>query len=238
MASVHANAPPRVKFTLHRLADVEGDAFLDRHANTAWSAAALALAKMEDDGAAPVGPDGRGVGGNVALVIRPTSSASYTCNTPTATPAATSLLVSRSGKEPHHTLTLKDFVEVVSFDVPSWSCTYRSFSADMQPTSDTPLYWHALMIAPTLLSLGESEKPLAALHGHLLPDEETAARLKVPVSEKQCMFSTPEDAECMLSLLKQCPYPADRLFVRKGHGELAFPVVLLFRVCACVSMQS
>ena len=126
----------------------------------------------------------------------------------------------------------------MSFDAESWSATYRSFSADVQPTSDSPLYWFALVFGADRLGLAVGDKPLAALHGHTLPDAHTLAALNIPVSDRECVFSTREDAESMLALLVSHPYPEHEVFVRKGHGERRVEGVWVMAFCVFASALS
>lgn len=45
-----------------------------------------------------------------------------------------------------------------------------------------------------------------------------AARLGLPISERETLFSTPEDLSELEGLFRSHAYPHHRCFIRKGHG--------------------
>ncbi|CAG8501224.1 3336_t:CDS:2 [Paraglomus brasilianum] len=164
-----------------------------------------ALNILEDNGAAPVLPDGR-VGGNACAVV-PTS---FSLSLPAA------LLTTKSGKLARANLLKSDIAYVNKFDTNSWQCEYYSSSENIKPTSDTSLYWACLIRAPDMFQW--SEKPGFAMHGHVVGDDDICEKLGIPVSEKETRFSTREDMDAMMSLLSKWSYPQFKVFVRRGHG--------------------
>ncbi len=106
-----------------------------------------------------------------------------------------------------------DMVQVEAFDAASWSASGRG---EGLPSSDTPLHWCALMEGPR--RCGWSRAPRVTLHGHAIEDASTARALGIPVSELETRFSTREDRAALLELLRAHPYPATRVWVRRGHG--------------------
>lgn len=139
-------------------------------------------------------PDGR-IGGNGAVIVT-ISGKEY-------------VLVSKSGKLPGQMDYKTDFCLISDFDKETWSCKYYSESADIKPSSDTPMHYCLLK---------EVDGAEAALHGHAIQDEESARALNVPCSTEETLFSTPADTKAMFDLLKRYPYPKDQIFVRKNHG--------------------
>lgn len=181
----------RIKFRLVRN-EGSGDV------GSAWMELAEAAKRMEEAGWAPAMPDG-GVAGNLAVRYRD------------------GLLVSRSGKRPGRS-TAEDFVHVVRFDPDAWEAHYISARPDISPSSDTPLYWTALIEVPAALGW---EGPCAAVHGHALETDEAARRLNIPIARQETEFSTPEDRAALRELLSRYPYPKHTIWIRKGHGFFA-----------------
>lgn len=157
---------------------------------------AEAVDAMERAGCCPVLDDGKSAGNGAALIDG-------------------RLFVSQSGRAPLSS-TANDLVEVVEFDPSTWRCRYRSARAQLQPTSDTPLYWAALK-----QQSGEQAGAKAALHGHVLHTERAAQTLGAPISRRATLFSTHEDYEAFCELLNQSPFPTYRLLIRKEHGFFA-----------------
>lgn len=153
---------------------------------------ARAVDAMEREGCCPVLDDGKSAGNGAALIDG-------------------RLFVSQSGRAPLSSQA-SQLVEVVEFDPSTWSCRYRSHTRDLQPTSDTPLYWAALC---------ERAGAKAALHGHVLHTEQAAQRLGAPISRRPTLFSTREDYEAFSELLNESPFPTYRLLIRKEHGFFA-----------------
>ncbi|CAG8610631.1 8958_t:CDS:2 [Paraglomus occultum] len=162
-----------------------------------------ALNILEDNGAAPILPDGR-VGGNACAVVHASLS------------PPTALLTTKSGKQARAHLLKSDIAYVNKFDTNSWQCEYYSSSENIKPTSDTSLYWACLIRAPDMFQW--SEKPGFAMHGHVVGDDDICEKLGIPVSEKETRFSTREDMDAMMSLLSKWSYPQFKVFVRRGHG--------------------
>lgn len=148
----------------------------------------------EQNGFAPIAPDGR-IGGNGAIAVT-MSGKEY-------------VLVSKSGKLPGQMNHQSDFCLVSNFEKETWSCEYYSSDENIKPTSDTPMHYCLLK---------DVEGAAAALHGHAIQDEESARQLNVPCSTEETLFSTPADTKAMFDLLKQHPFPDDKIFVRKNHG--------------------
>ncbi|GEM_PF-1604981 len=154
---------------------------------------------MEKEGCAPVLADGK-VAGNLAIRF------------------GGGIIVTRSGKE-SSSLGTKDFAYIESFDTWKWRARYVSSSPGIKPSSDTPLYWAALVEAPE--KLGWHEIPGAAVHGHSLETEEAAKKLSIPISARETEFSTFLDKSAFYSLLMRSPYPKHKMWIRKGHGFFA-----------------
>ena len=161
-----------------------------------WSGLSKSLKILGEVGCAPVGGDG-GRAGNVALRTKG------------------GLIVSRSNRS-NLVLKREDFVEIVGFSRAKWEVCYLSMREDIIPTSDTPLYWLALVEMSRKMRW--SHCPQVAIHGHALEMEEAAAKLGIPISRKETEFSTPEDYEAFSELLSSHPYPEHKIFIRKGHG--------------------
>lgn len=110
--------------------------------------------------------------------------------------------------------------QVASFDAAGWRATYRAASAELRPTSDTPLL-SACLCSGAAQRHHWRQQPRVALHGHALAAGEgleAARALGVPVSEHETLFSTPADLAELEALLVQHTYPDTPLYVRRGHG--------------------
>ena len=180
---------PRVKFSHRR----EGPR--DPAALGAATDLAEAVLAMEALGCCPVLDDGLSAG-NGALCF------------------GESLLVSPSGRRPG-ACPPTQVVQVTDFDAETWTAIHRG-EQKTSPTSDSPLYWAALVDAPTALSW--PQRPLAALHGHVLDTERAAELLDLPLSHEATEFSTPPDRAALWDLMARFPYPAHRVWIRRGHG--------------------
>lgn len=163
-----------------------------------WIYLAKTLDLMRSYGCCPVGEGGH-VCGNIAIRIK-----NY-------------LIVSRS-KRRLAQYRPEDFPKVIKFDLKAWKATFQSRSRVIEPTSDTPLHWVALMEAPKKLKW--SERPLVSLHGHALTTARSAHNLKLPISSKITAFGTSEDCAALMDLFKRYPYPKNKIFIRRGHGFL------------------
>eukprot|EP00667_Euglena_gracilis_P018643 EG_transcript_19845 len=169
-----------------------------------WRPLSDALHLLEQLGAAPVLPDGK-VGGNLAAL------------TPAEAPVDESgIIVSRSGKEAGKMSLANDFTVVKGFNAETWTGTFLSHSEDAKPSSDTPLLWHALKVAPG--RFGWPQQPQVALHGHSFETKQEAEQLGLPVSATETLFSTPEDTAALMELFESFHYPEHRIFIRQGHG--------------------
>ncbi|MGB1698586.1 MAG: class II aldolase/adducin family protein [Nannocystaceae bacterium] len=125
--------------------------------------------------------------------------------------ASGAILVTPSGRTPG-ALDPRDLVEIVAVDLPGWRVRYRARDPILRPTSDTPLHLAVLQTAWT------THRPRASLHGHTLDDADTAARLGLPCSPAETVFSTPADYEATLALLRGAIYPEHQAWIRRGHG--------------------
>ena len=203
-----AEGRPRVKFGAHWKGTIESMG-LDTQSTEKLQELVTGIAdvmwELEEAGVTPVAPDGK-VGGNV--------SARFTAVTSSGDDV-TCLLVSKSGKAAHKRISGKDMCLLEGFDREKWSTDYRAASAEVLPTSDTPLH-QACMDAHRRFSW--TEAPGIILHGHALETVEEATKLSLPISTVETLFSTPEDSEALLDLLAEHPYPESKVFIRKGHG--------------------
>ena len=198
----------RIKFSVCRHAPCDAVRQVFREAEEELGKLSDALVMLEQDGAAPVLPDGK-VGGNGAMLLSVGDSEHENGGDFV-------LVVSKSGKKPGERLGVDEFCVVDNFDSDSWSAHYSSSRDDYKPSSDTPLLWESLMEGQRKYSWRKS--PRVALHGHALADEETAARLNIPISSEETLFSTPEDVTALEGLFRENPYPEQKLFLRKNHG--------------------
>ncbi|CAB9510497.1 Importin-beta N-terminal domain [Seminavis robusta] len=168
-----------------------------------WEPLAAALTVSEELGAAPVSPTGL-VFGNGAIL-----SITDDCKL--------SIVVSKSGRVAGPKLSKADFVRVLQFDATAWKATYGGCGeSTSKPSSDTPLLWNALVVAPQKFHW--TLKPQFVLHGHSCASQEDADRLKVPCSPVETLFSTPADLNALMDLLERHPYPQHQIFIRKNHG--------------------
>ncbi|CAH1789157.1 unnamed protein product [Owenia fusiformis] len=162
---------------------------------------AKALWEIEESGAAPVAPDGK-VGGNGAVLFNNNGK--------------TELLISKSGKDAGKLMDVDlDVCLVTDFNREKWSADFCSESESVLPSSDTPLHHTALI---NTMKFDWSEHPTAALHGHAIADEASAKKLDIPISTEETLFSTPADSDALMNLIREYPYPAYKIYIRKGHG--------------------
>eukprot|EP00889_Picochlorum_renovo_P008994 jgi/Picre1/36024/NNA_003481.t1 len=113
----------------------------------------------------------------------------------------TGVFVSPSGKEPLMELQGRDFVEIENFDRTGWSLLGQG--------SESTSCWSRL--------------PNVVVHGHALADGEgldAAKRSGFPISDRETLFSTPDDLVELENLFEHHPYPANQCFIRRGHGFL------------------
>jgi len=118
------------------------------------------------------------------------------------------LYVSPSGRKTAALLP-DDLIEVVSFDATAWRMTFRSMDPNAKPTSDSPLHFAILR---------ESTRASCSLHGHVLTNNEDAARTQLPISDDATEFSTPADREGLLALIRAHPHPQHDAWIRRDHG--------------------
>jgi len=163
---------------------------------------AEALQLLELSGAAPIAEDGKLAGNVAARIVKD---------------GLDILVVSKSGKQSGSVSTDDDFCIVTEFDPVQWSVTFYANNSSTLPTSDTPLH-HAVFHAAE--EFHWDEVPYVSLHGHALETADKAEQLGLPCSPKETLFSTPDDMYELVSLLKQYPFPLNKIFVRKGHGFL------------------
>jgi len=161
---------------------------------------AESLLLQEKYGLSPVAPDGK-VGGNGAIKVNLSFGA---C-----------LIVSMSGKLPGSIDILKHICLVLNFNEDLWQCEYFAEQESVKPTSDTPMHYAALNLDG---KIHMKAYPKAALHGHGLATSEVAEKLNIPCSPEDTLFSTREDMEALVKLIRQYPYPLNKVFIRKNHG--------------------
>ena len=157
---------------------------------------------LEEIGVVPILEDGL-VGGNCSLKAFHTEI----------------LFVSPSGKEPFMELQARDFVEVENFDRTGWCCEFRSFCESQKPTSDLPL--HVAALKGSKCTSSWPHLPNVVVHGHALADGEgldAAKRSGFPISDRETLFSTPDDLVELENLFLQHPYGTTRCYIRRGHG--------------------
>ncbi|CAG8800411.1 44335_t:CDS:2, partial [Gigaspora margarita] len=197
----------RILFTLSRKGSIDqlltSNPTLELQYRADASKLSQSIKIMEQDGVAPILPDGK-TGGNACCVLEPPFSNNK------------SLLVSKSGKHSNSPLLITDVCFIHSFDLQNWSCEFSSSSEDIRPSSDTPLYWACLIAAPEKFQW--KLKPSFAMHGHASANDQDCIKWNIPVSDKETRFSTREDVQEMLSLLEKWPYPENKVFLRKKHG--------------------
>lgn len=198
-------AQPRIKFQCLRQGDCEPLSL-----DTPGLQDLIQLCqRMEELGAAPVLNDGL-VGGNAGILV----------DAPGISSSCPTLFVTRSGKPPALHMGPSDFVAVTGFDEAEWSATYRSSNPDYRPSSDTPLLF-ACLSGSSAARHHWSSQPRVALHGHALAAGaglDAARGLQLPISEHATLFSTPPDLQELEALLAAHPFPAQRCFIRRGHG--------------------
>lgn len=202
-----AEGGDRVKFKTVWKGDICDFLALHNFSYTAYLGFVTDLAKalriFESSGAAPVLPDGK-IGGNAAVKV---------CRD-----ELDFLIVSKSGKSAGQVIDIEsDFCIVSSFNITEWSADFYSRCQSMLPTSDTPLHYTALHAGSRF---NWSENPEVSLHGHAIQTEEDAARLKLPCSATETLFSTPDDTRELVHLMGCHAYPQHKIYVRKGHGFL------------------
>jgi hypothetical protein len=205
MAEVITEDQPRIKFQCELCDSDEAAPLSDADEDLLRQVSSL-LARAEAQGLTPLLNDGL-VAGNCAAL------------------AESRLFVTVSGKRAGQAA---EFVEVTGFDKAAWRCRYRRRRREDQssrPSSDTPL----------LASLLLGEAPLApgariVLHGHALAGVggedgdgglDAARALGAAISDKETLFSTPEDLAEVEKLLERHPYVPGggfQLYVRRGHG--------------------
>lgn len=159
---------------------------------------ATAIGALDAAGLCPVLDDGF-AGGNGAVVV------------------SGRLFLTPSGRRPGP-LDPEELVELASFDPSTWSAAYRGREG-LRPTSDAPLYDAILReAAQGWARLPGVTPPSVALHGHALESEREAARIGAPISSEETEFSTPEDRAALIDLVRRFPWPAHRVWIRRGHG--------------------
>lgn len=193
---------PRVKFQVKVVADVTSPQ------DDEWKPLARALETSESLGAAPVCPREGFVFGNGAVLCSDGAS----------------VVVSKSGRCAGTKFTKSQFVRVLNFDNNTWKATYGGVDdkdinagiASIKPSSDTPLLWNALVVAPKKFSW--KLEPQFVLHGHSCASKAEADAKGYPCSTNETLFSTPEDLKALMDLFREHPYPKHQVYVRKNHG--------------------
>jgi hypothetical protein len=160
------------------------------------------LHDMEQCGACPVLPDGK-VGGNCALFFPDAQGNNM-------------IAVSCSGKPAGQRLSESEFCLVTHFDRIQWSVEYLSADPALKPSSDTPLLWSCLV--DIWKKLNWPKQPTVVLHGHGISSQNDADSLRLPISSKETLFSTPEDLDALVDLFSKHPYPETSIYIRRGHG--------------------
>eukprot|EP00889_Picochlorum_renovo_P008928 jgi/Picre1/35958/NNA_003415.t1 len=100
---------------------------------------------------------------------------------------------------------------------------FLSFCETRKPTSDLPLHVAALLGQGSESTSCWSRLPNVVVHGHALADGEgldAAKRSGFPISDRETLFSTPDDLVELENLFEHHPYPANQCFIRRGHGFL------------------
>ena len=192
---------PRIKF--HTIFNGEIDHQLQFFADQLLELGKL-QSRLETLNVIPILNDGL-VGGNCAMRIDNSGGAFF---------------VSKSGKAPHAVLLPQDFVLVTDFDRSTWTATYRSAHKDIKPSSDAPL--HAAALAQDSTHRYDwPQTPLVAVHGHALaegPQLEAAKEAGLPISQKETLFSTPDDLAALEALFVSHRYPEHKCYIRRHHG--------------------
>lgn len=196
-----------------------------------WGPLARALEVSEKLGAAPVCPIEGYVFGNGAIL-----SQAATSTTSQSSAMSESIVVSKSGRYAGTEYTKSQFVRVVDFNNDTWQATYggaddgedddnninsskgnnNDAKVIIKPSSDTPLLWNALIVAPAKFQW--DVKPRFVLHGHSCSTELEARKRGFPCSNKETLFSTPDDLHQLMALFEKYPYPKHQVYVRKQHG--------------------
>lgn len=210
----------RVKFKLKRV---------DKHEEineSNWQPLANALTISEELGAAPICPITGQLFGNGAMLYKTSKEIENPNNNDDY------IIVSKSGRIAGTKYDAAQFVKVISFDKSTWTATYDSECKESKPSSDTPLLYNALLIAPKLYKW--KSQPKFVLHGHTCSTEEEANTLNLPCSPEETLFSTPADLNALMKLFNDYPYPTHQIYVRKNHGffllsETAEDAIELFR---------
>lgn len=156
MAEIITEEQPRIKFSTH----ARGTFTLQAPSDELQSLIVL-MEKMEELGAAPVLNDGK-VGGNCGI------SWSLADKVAGSEP---DMLVSKSGKEAGAMLQPQDFVRLRCFDRVAWAAEYSAVSADVRPSSDSPLL-NACLCSDKARNYGWQHVPRVAIHGHALAEGE------------------------------------------------------------------
>ena len=185
-----AAASERVKFKANRLTS---DANIKE---AEYKPLAKALVRLEDLGAAPIDIDGKVCGNGVSC--------------------GDSIIVSKSGRYAGNKFDTTEFVRVTSFDEESWTASFSCSDPTSEPSSDAPLLWYTLMVAPKKFEW--TKQPRFILHGHTFKTAEEAKCLNVPCSTKETVFSTPSDLDALVHLLAEYPYPTHKMLIRLNHG--------------------
>lgn len=200
-----ANNEARVKFSTTwkgKLSDVlDNDSSLCAQFDAIVPLLADVLWEFEQAGVTPVCADGK-VGGNASVLLTGNNGKQY-------------VLMTKSGKVANHRVVAADLTLVEDFHQDEWSADYFSSSRDVLPTSDAPLHWAA---SYAWKQFSWESRPSVILHGHALETEEEANKLGFPISTEETLFSTPEDTAALMTLFDKFPYPANKMFIRKGHG--------------------
>jgi hypothetical protein len=192
-----AEGGPRIRFQTNHIGH-----YVCQHENK-WKPLAEALKLSEESGAAPVLPDGK-IGGNGAILLSSSNNEKG------------GILVSRSGRLANTDFDASDFVKVTRFDAESWTADFYAQDDSIFPSSDTPLLWTALKVAPTRFQW--KQQPRFILHGHSCATQEEADQRGIPCSPVETLFSTPPDLKALLDLFHSYPYPQHQVYVRKNHG--------------------
>ena len=202
---------PRVKFSAGWNGTIDGLLTTDKQLESQFLAAMKSMVdvvrELEQAGVTPVLPDGK-VGGNVSSMLKDSQGKEH-------------LLVTKSGKIAGQRLKMEDVAVVRGFDNDNWKAEYYAASADVLPTSDTPMHYAALN---AWRMYDWPCRPMAIFHGHAFETEEDAKKLGLPISMEETLFSTPEDTAALMKLFKDFPYPSHKIFIRKGHGFMLLAV--------------
>jgi hypothetical protein len=175
--------------------------------------------KMEELGAAPVLNDGK-VGGNCGISWSLADEAAG---------SEPDMLVSKSGKEAGAMLQPRDFVRLRSFDRVAWAADYSSVSADVRPSSDSPLL-NACLCSDKARNYGWQHVPRVAIHGHALAEGEGRLPDVAYTLHGDCAISSRSTQDAVQPQPCDTSHAAPAALLNGSHNRfLAWPAIC----CSC-----